>query len=144
MATLRSMFAILLIVGFLSGCGDNRFSVVPVEGVVTLNGEPLPDAYVTFDPRSTLENRVAGPGSYGRTDAAGHYILETYDGRSGAVQAEHQVSIRTMLTERGADGRLKVTREELLPRRYHEDTELIFEVTSGGTKEANIDLKVKK
>lgn len=127
----------------VAGCGDNRFAVVPVEGQVKLNGQPLVDAFVTFDPRSKQDDRVAGPGSFGKTDSNGMFALETYDGRTGAVLAEHQVSIRTMLTERGADGRLKVVREELLPSKYHESTQLVFEVPAGGTSNADFDLETK-
>ena len=72
----------------LAGCGgSDRPSLAPASGIVTLNGEPVEGASLTFVP-------VAGgrPGS-GVTDAQGRYSIKTYEDASGATVGEHKVSV---------------------------------------------------
>ncbi|TWU21353.1 hypothetical protein [Bythopirellula polymerisocia] len=136
-----------IVIAFLivvSGCSEDRFTIVPVSGLVTLNGEPLEDAYVTFDPRSSSEDGIAGPGSFGRTDLQGRYELTTFDDRKGAVQASHRVAIRTMIAEEDSNERVKIVRKELLPDEYHRRSILTFQVPQGGTDQANFELTSTK
>ncbi len=125
------------------GCGDDRFKIVPVSGVILIDGEPIENAYVTFDPRSTSEDGIAGPGSFGRTDAQGRYALTTYKRQQGAVIATHRVAIRTMVAEEGPDGTPRTIRRELLPPKYHQRSTLTFVVEGEGTDQANFDLTTR-
>ena len=128
----------------ISGCSDDRFAIVPVSGLITLNGEPLADAYVTFDPRSSSEDGIAGPGSFGRTDSQGRYELMTFDNRKGAVQAAHRVAIRTMIAEEDSDQRVKIVRESYCLINIIGALTLTFEVSPGGTDQANFELTSTK
>ena len=83
----------LLVVAFvfgLTGCGggDNpdRPALYPVKGKVTLNGEILAGASVTFYPKS-------GPTARGVTDDKGEYTLTTYEAGDGAVEGSHQITV---------------------------------------------------
>ncbi len=124
----------------IAGCSGGEFPVAPVSGTVTLNGEPLTDAYITFEPRSTRDDGIAGPGSYGKTDSEGKYSLKTYEKQEGAVVGTHRVSIKTLLAEETADGESKIIRNEILPNKYHRRSELKFEVSKGGSDSANFEL----
>jgi hypothetical protein len=78
-------FFILFCIVFL-GCGH---STVSVSGIVTLNGKPIGDCVVRFQPKN--DNL---PESVGLTDATGHYSLKTFGekSRSGAVPGEYRVT----------------------------------------------------
>jgi hypothetical protein len=68
-----------------------------VEGVVTLDGQPLSEVQVIFAP-DTLAG-ASGPASAAVTDDNGHYRLETIEAtrqRDGVVMGQHRVSILDM------------------------------------------------
>lgn len=75
----------LILVG--CGGGSDRPSLAPASGIVTLNGEPVEGASLTFIP-------VAGgrPGS-AITDAQGRYTIKTYQDAPGAIIGEHKVAV---------------------------------------------------
>jgi hypothetical protein len=140
---MKAEYFLLVVVAVLVtvvGCGDGRFKIVPVSGVVTINGEPVADAHINFEPRTTAEDGLAGVGSYGDTDSEGRFVLQTLDNEAGAVVASHRVMIRTFVGEGGPDGSTKVIRKELLPKKYHSSSKLTFEVPAGGTDQANFEL----
>src|SRR5439155_18375369 len=56
---------------FVAGCAERR-SAAQVSGTITLRGQPLADIGVNFEPIGS----GAGRGSFGRTDASGHYSLQ--------------------------------------------------------------------
>ncbi len=88
------------------GCGKSApYEVVPVSGKVTLDGEPLSNARLTFQPMAgSSQNREVGPGSVGFSDESGTYVLETvYPVSKGAVVGAHTVRISTGTTESDAD-----------------------------------------
>jgi hypothetical protein len=131
------MFAV---VASCIGC-SSRSSVVPVSGVVTLDGKPLSNAYVAFQPVVTSGEKTPGPGSYGNTDVSGAYSLRLMDNDElGAVVGNHRVEI-TLKTE--SDDRDPKSRPPTknLPLRYNRQSELQFKIEPGGTKAANFELK---
>jgi hypothetical protein len=67
-----------------AGCGGGP---VPVSGVVTLDGQPLPQATVTFLPLG--QGRTAS----GFTDAEGRFHLSTLEQRDGALPGEYKVTV---------------------------------------------------
>jgi hypothetical protein len=128
---IRSLeFRICLVVGacnlvLLLGCGKPEHPEVGrVSGVVTLDGQPLPDATVMFQP-------TEGRASIATTDSAGKYSLIYLDGVPGALLGSHKVIIRTEIP--GEDGQPPIAKEKL-PRKYHEQTELTAEVKPGSSK----------
>jgi hypothetical protein len=71
------------------GCGP-PYKLVPVTGVVKLNGKPTADLVVVFLPDP--EKGTHGPRSSGQTDAQGQYHLICDDHqRAGAVAGWHRV-----------------------------------------------------
>ena len=113
----------LLAMGMLicSGCGgDSGPELFDVTGTVTLNGKPLPNAEVTFQPKE-------GAPSFARTDDEGKYELKYSRDRYGALPGSHEVSITTAAED--DDGNVA---DELLPAKYNIDTELTANVTDEG------------
>lgn len=70
-----------------TGCRSNPPQVVPVSGVVTLDGKPLAGVAITFVP-------VAG-GSFGcgSTNEKGEFTLGTFAETDGALVGVHWISI---------------------------------------------------
>jgi hypothetical protein len=115
------------------GCGGGP-RLVPVSGQVKLDGQPLPDAQVTFRPDST--EVYPGPPSSGTTDADGRFTLRTADGHDGAVVGPHKV--RISLRAKASSANPDAPSAEKLPARYSGDnTVLTFTVPEKGTGEAN-------
>jgi hypothetical protein len=129
---------VLLVLGLALGCGDYRLA--PVSGRITLNGEPLADAYVTFQPIGDKDHPNPGPGSVGKTDADGKYSLRTAGSQgNGAVIGKHRVTIRKGRPTKSGVNEDYTLYQETLPARYNSKTELEFEVT-GATDHADFDL----
>src|SRR5436190_9846480 len=80
----------------LAGCGGPEHPEVGrVSGVITFNGQPLPEATVMFQPTN-------GRASIATTDSAGKYSLVYLDGVPGALLGAHKIIIRTEIP--GEDG----------------------------------------
>ena len=74
---------------FIVGCGGGSDGpdTHPVTGLVTLDGEPVADATVTFSggtPQTT---------SFGKSDADGRYTLKTASMQNGTVIGTHRVTV---------------------------------------------------
>jgi hypothetical protein len=140
---LRKHLAYVLVT--LVGCSDGN-AIAPVSGVVTLDGKPLPDARISFQPAPTGEaagKTELGMGSYATTDAEGRYTLHTADtDAAGAVVGTHRVMISDMRTESDQDGGVVRTPPPRFPPRYS-DGSLTFDVKPEGTDQANFELKSK-
>lgn len=123
----------------LAGCSGNPYEIAPVSGRITLDGDPVAKAIVSFEPVGEGDKLRLGPGSFGVTDAEGRYTLETVDRRSGAVVGEHRVTISTF---RAAPDRSKmeVVRKEEIPARYNDESELTFVVPPEGSENADFEL----
>src|SRR5262245_387993 len=127
-----------LIAGFalqvVVGCNpENLPRLGPVTGTITMDGQPVPDANVTFD--------GANPGetvSVGRTDASGKYEIYYSRGHKGATIGEHVVRISTY-GETGDDDNPQF-RKETVPARYNAKSELKADVKRGANK---LDFELK-
>ena len=83
--------AILVAVALaLAGCAKAPPEVVPVEGVVLLNGQPLPQAEVQFVPMAP--GLGAEYVAVGTTDEQGRFALAC-NGRPGACAGENRVTV---------------------------------------------------
>jgi hypothetical protein len=90
-------FVVAVLVGLtglapLAGCARQLPPVVPVQGKVLLNGQPLPKASVTFVPQ--LDRFGAESNSTAVTDEKGEFTLTcAYNNQPGAVVATHVVLV---------------------------------------------------
>jgi hypothetical protein len=124
---------------FLSGCGSDR-PTAPASGTVKMNGKPLANAALTFQPIG------GGMASTGITDASGRYTLNfLYSEDEGAIVGTHRVIIRTHKkaanTEDTSNDRADPSARDPIPRRYNDASELTMEVPAEGTDSADFDLK---
>jgi hypothetical protein len=104
----------------LASCRGNA-NLASVRGTVTLDGQPLANAFVVFCPTTT------GTTSYGKTDADGHYQMMFKDSEPGAWIGENLVRIST--GDLGSGG--KVGPRERVPIVYNAKTTLKADVQSG-------------
>jgi len=91
----KKFCSLLLFSLFLSLCGCGRGNypeVATVTGTVTLDGQPLDGAEVTFAP-------PAGRSSSGRTGPDGRYSLSYTKNIEGAVLGTHRVMIRKIIED---------------------------------------------
>jgi hypothetical protein len=127
-----------MLVAMALGCGAQA-GVVPVSGRVTLGGQPLAGAVVTFQPIRESEGTVRQlGGSVGRTDADGRYELRLIEPSvAGASVGNHRVTITTAKTIDGDDTQLPQGERVPLPWRNGSQT---YEVPAEGTTQANFDI----
>ncbi len=135
-----------LVVGTMlvtSGCWGSTSGpeLIEVEGVVTLDGQPLPNATVRFVP-------VTHPGkveytrpAVGRTDEDGEYFLEYSLSREGALPGEYTVAISTFRDPGEDEEGLPVPgKPERVPDTYNLKSTLVADVSAEGGP-YNFDLK---
>ena len=67
----------------LAGCGKSNVDLVPVDGTVTLDGQPVADAGVMFVPKKAEHGLPAA----GSTDANGHFALSTANRPGGMIES---------------------------------------------------------
>lgn len=114
-----------------AGCGGNP-NLAEVSGVITLDGDPLPNAFVLYVP----ESDSSGATSFGKTDANGKYQMKFSDSQSGAFIGSSRVVIRTGDVKADNSGSVP----ELVPTVYNDSTTLVADVKAGNNT-FNWDLK---
>jgi hypothetical protein len=123
----RICFGIVLLT-VTSGCGGvDQPKLNPVRGKVTLDGQPLANAIVSFIPDK-------GPPSGAITNSEGKYEMRFKSGGQGAVTGVHAVTISTDMDGNGSPGAEKV------PQQYNKTSMLSAEVKNG-PNEHNFELQ---
>ena len=131
--------AICVLAPSVVGCRRSGPEIGSVSGKVTLDGKPLPDAFVFF--RHADGGRI----SEAFTDDSGKYTLNYSSDESGAMVGPNSVRISTFIEAVREDSGAIVkgtNKKELVPARYNKQTELSAEVKSGRNT-INFDLKSK-
>lgn len=128
--TLRWSVCCSLVV--FAGCGG-RSDLGQVTGKVTLDGAPVENAIVEFNP--VAEGSLA----IGRTDATGEYSLMFSRDVAGASLGENLVRISTHDVDY-VEGKGEVSIPERIPPKYNRNTELKVKVEPGSNRH-DFDLK---
>ena len=110
----------------VAGCGGSDLS--QVTGRVTLDGQPLPNAFVEFVPTGS-----EGSTSSGRTNDRGEYMLMFSRDVPGASLGPHRVQITTQDVYVDDEG-YEALHPERVPERYNEASELTAEVLPGSNQ----------
>ncbi len=149
--------ALLLLLSFVpcyAGCGPGG-DRVEVEGVISLDGQPMPNVYVTFDQPELSPNENIG--YVGRTDTDGRYSLRPMIGEgSGAPPGRYRVSLTTAVLDATQPAPTPTPPRnaatpfypepqpppERIPPAYR-GGKLTFEVSADGTDKADFELKSK-
>ena len=124
----------------VAGCGDGGPTLAPTTGLVTLDGQPVADAAVSFMPVG------GGPMATGNTNSEGVFELKTTN-KPGAVVGEHRVAVVKMkeygYDPNGTVGPGGIRTQWFVPQKYSladssgltatvgkSDNELFFELSS--------------
>jgi hypothetical protein len=149
MKRLRLLAAGLLLAA-VAGCSSG--GLVPVSGVVKLNGKPYPNAVVSFQPIGSADNPNPGRGSSAYTDENGRFVLMC-ETKYGAVVGKHRVRImtkgndvETQYGEGGSPDDAPTGRKVLdpIPPEWNSMSNVEFDVPPGGTDQANFDIVTSK
>lgn len=151
-------WAASLCIAMMVGCSVapqtdyGKLGLIDVTGVITLDGNPLPYAVVTFEDPET------GQFSYGQTDESGYYEMQLDTEMSGVVPGDKVVRISTTkkilglnsgeeggasegeAEEGDAEPSAADTSHELVPAKYNKDSELRASVSASETT-FDFDLK---
>ncbi|MDR3109704.1 MAG: DUF4198 domain-containing protein [Planctomycetaceae bacterium] len=111
-------YSLLTIILLLVGCSRD-YGMMPVSGVVLLDGKPAAEVSVTFSPRGATGNAAGG-----FTDAEGRFTVSTggLPTGSGALAGEydvlfHKVEISEVSYEESVKGK-QATTTFLVPEKY--------------------------
>lgn len=133
-----NFFFLLMLFG-ISGCMGNSGEPLPdlgkVTGVVTMDGSPVINAKVIFEPTKAMENGRKRA-SMGTTQADGSYSLKYNANTPGASVGKHKVMIIKLNDNPAEAG------QQLIPPQYNDNSELTAEVTQGENK-FDFELKSK-
>jgi hypothetical protein len=127
-----------LLLGIAAGCGNSHsFEVAPVEGTVTLDGEPVTRGLVTFIPDEKAGTK--GPIGVGKIDQNGSYRIVTLpnsDSLNGAIVGRHRIRVSHFASDRYSETRDAV-------RLYSSETTsgLTAEVKPGMTNAVDLSLE---
>jgi hypothetical protein len=128
------------------GCSGGGRKLVPVSGVVKVNGEPAANLVVSFQPLGGENEENPGRGSSAVTGPDGRYTL-IYDGeKPGALNGKHRVRIFPQVSgggkgeapEGGEAGPARPV--AYIPPEWNELSKVDFEVPEKGTDKADFDI----
>jgi len=121
---IRLIFVVLTVAMLSFACRQRGPQLGEVQGTVTLDGRPLVQATVIFEPKA------GGHASKAITDASGRYQLVYLRDTTGALVGSHIVKVITASEDNP---------KERIPARYNKQSTLIADVVSG-TNEYNVSL----
>lgn len=125
----------LVAIAMMCGCGGAYDATV--EGVVTLDGSPVPSGSISFVPAD------GGPSAYARSDTSGHY--EVYTGsEAGLPPGDYEVTVvarEAPKVKQSKDGGPPPPGKQLTPPWYASSasTPLNFSVQPG-SNDVNLEL----
>lgn len=105
------LLGLIVCLGCSGNQDENLPSTIPVTGVVTYQGKPVPDASVMFYPAKGRK-----PAS-GKADASGKFQLSTFGKNDGAIPGEHKVTVNAYETT--VEG---VSMKSAIPKKYTTQT----------------------
>jgi hypothetical protein len=135
-------WALSLTLLWATGCGSAKGKFAPVSGKVTLNGEALANAFITFTPMGSSGTDEPPAVSSSKTNAQGEYTLEAKDGVKGALVGKHKVTISYIPDYGDARRDPKVPRPEgeQVPKKYNTESTLEIDVLPEGNAQADFKL----
>ncbi len=137
--------ALLCALAVLPACGGGAIKTEGVTGVVTYNGEPLPNATVHFIPTDST-----GSASYGKTNEKGEYKLQTLLGAAdaGTTPGKYKVKIDCVENyetgetfEENGEEKPEIKVRSVIPEMYsNQDTSGLEADVAPGDNTINFDL----
>lgn len=123
------------------GCGENGPNLQPGSGTVLLDGNPVPNAIVTFVSQD-------GPSSVGEADESGKFVLYGPGSKPGIVPGEYSVLVECPYDPNegsSADGTAPAASSGpscSIPTRYalRDESDLRETIPEGGNESISIEL----
>ena len=136
LGTLLWLCATLLAVG----CGPG-YKTVPASGRVTLNGKPMTKVVVLTQPIGGVDNPTPGPGSWGKTDEDGRFVLSTQDdlGLDGAVAGPCRIRIKDGMEKKASNDDTVERVRSRIPQAYI-DGAIEYEIPAEGTDAMDFEI----
>jgi hypothetical protein len=103
---LRFSIVLLLAICCIAGCSRNYYGAVKVTGVVRLDGKPIDQVIVSFQP--VVENQLVATGM---TDTNGKFVLTTGMSSFGSGAIPDQYNVTFVKTDIPEEYRTKTTDE---------------------------------
>jgi hypothetical protein len=91
------MFGCLAAALAAAGCGSGGGPVLPVNGIVTLDGKPLDGATVTFYPEG------GGNRGFARTGTDGRFVITGMKGEEGLPPGQYKVTVSKLNVPTGGE-----------------------------------------
>lgn len=95
---MRRLCCVLTAALLAAGCGSSG-PVLPVNGIVTLDGKPLDGAAVTF----YAEPGAAATGGTALTGTDGKFVILGAKGQNGLAPGKYKVTVSKIRIQKGAD-----------------------------------------
>jgi hypothetical protein len=131
----RTTLLILLALGIGCSAGCNQGETVPVEGMVTLDGQPFQDVHVMFHPEAADPSNQAL--YFGLTDQEGRFALRnSIDGGEGVPPGKYHVTLTTAVAGQEATETTPLPPERVPPK--HRKKEI--DVTADGSSDIKFEL----
>jgi len=111
LARRETCVSLLLAAFFVAGCGS-KAKTIPTSGVVTLDGEPLADARVTFNPLD-----ASGRMAFGNTDSQGRFTLSTFKEGDGALAGQYRITVTIVGPTQEASAKLATDLKAMMKER---------------------------
>jgi hypothetical protein len=111
---------------FVAGCGDGRPTIVPVSGVVLVDGKPVTEGVIRIRPDAAMS-------AAGRIGPDGRFSLTTFESGDGCVPGTHPVEVFAF--EPRAGGYFW-----LAPKKYSEPNSGLSITISGPTNDLKVNL----
>jgi len=153
MCVIHQIFSIVLIL-FAVGCANRSGPpIAAVSGKITVDGQPIADVIVTFEPIATDVSADQRSTSLGITGADGKYVIKGGGEQfNGALVGKHKVTLALKEPEGmdELDPKYNVRTEmkklknfKQFPKRYNASSELTFDVPANGSNQADFDIQMK-
>lgn len=144
------LVALLVLIAVVPACGKKTIKTEGVSGTITLDGQPLPFAQITF----VAVDKSAGTDSYGNSDADGNFKIQTLQGKAngGTTPGMYKVAVtcfkeeETGKTYKDEEGNEKPeTRDvSVVPAKYNSaETSGIEVEVKKGSNTINLELQSK-
>lgn len=158
MLEFRRLLCLVIVLPFIAGCaeGEARPELCQVTGTVKIDGVPLAEASVIFEPQSlsTTTNPKYKRSSDAITDAQGQFLMSTYGDKDGLPAGKYKVAVVKqsrknppgMDPEMATEAQLaKVVVKNLIPAKYFDlaTSGLEVEVTPTGMQPDVLELQSK-
>lgn len=136
------ILACLCLVMLVAGCSGTTSAGAQATGVITLDGSPLPNAFITFVPKG------GGSSAFATSDAQGNFTVKSAESVTGLAPGEYVVVVESGESSGEEAGGESETQGEVstsgspIPAKYMSDatSDLTVTISEGEQKAVTLEL----